>query len=225
VIETSVPTMERRILRRLETAVSPPVARAVLRTACEIHGIDVERVSRGQLEKLGGVFVQALMRFGVEERDARRCSRRIVSLLNANSSLTPPAEKPIASETVIEIQEEYDIVRARGEGKALANALGFPTLMQVKIATAISELARNIVLYAGTGIIVVRALDRPRPGIEVAATDAGPGIAELDAVMSGSYRSRRGLGAGLRGTKKLMDEFEIDTGPGGTVVLIRKFLT
>jgi serine/threonine-protein kinase RsbT len=131
----------------------------------------------------------------------------------------------IESDAVIPVREEYDVVRARGEGKAISARLGFAAVMQVKIATAISELARNIVLYAGRGTVTIRALTKPAPGIEVIAADEGPGIRDVEGVMSGTYRSKRGLGAGLRGTKKLMDHFEVETGKTGTKVTIRKFMT
>lgn len=218
--------MERRILRRLETAVSPPVARAVLRTACEVHRIDLGQVSPAQLEKLGRVTIQALMRFGIEQREAERCSRRIIALgqMVDSGSTLPPAVAVDESQTTIPVREEYDIVRARGEGKRLSSVLGFPAVVQVKIATAISELARNIVLYAGAGVVVIRALRHPRVGIEITARDSGPGIRDLEGILGGTYRSRRGLGAGLRGTKALMDEFELETGHSGTTVIIRKFL-
>lgn len=218
--------MERRILRVLETAVSPPVARAVLRTACELNGIDLERLTPATLEKLGTVFVPALTRFGVEKLAAMRCARRIVVLASSGGgpSSLPPAGGASATETVIPISEEYDVVRVRGEGKAMSARLGFSALFQVKIATAISELARNIVLYAGRGVVTLRVLGTPKVGIEIVAEDQGPGIRDIEGVLSGNYRSRRGLGAGLRGTKNLMDHFEIDTGRGGTCVTIRKFM-
>jgi serine/threonine-protein kinase RsbT len=97
--------------------------------------------------------------------------------------------------------------------------------MQTKIATAIAELARNILLYAIAGEVRIAAVEAPRRGVEVAARDEGPGIADLDLVMTGNYRSKTGMGMGLRGAKRLMDTFEIDTSPTGTNVLTRKFLT
>jgi serine/threonine-protein kinase RsbT len=71
---------------------------------------------------------------------------------------------------------------------------------------------------------MIRAVKRPRVGIEIVARDSGPGIRDLEGIMGGTYRSRRGLGAGLRGTRTLMDDFDLLTGPSGTTVTIRKFL-
>ena len=75
------------------------------------------------------------------------------------------------------------------------------------------------------GEVRIAAVEAPRRGVEVAARDEGPGIADLDLVMTGNYRSKTGMGMGLRGAKRLMDTFEIDTSPTGTNVLTRKFLT
>lgn len=139
-------------------------------------------------------------------------------------SSQPPAAQLAPAAVVVPIRESVDAFLARAAGKAAAAALGFPALTQVMIATAISELARNIVLYAGAGEITIRRLRTPRIGIEVVAVDEGPGIRDLEAIFSGSYRSLKGLGAGLRGTKKLMSTFDLTTGRAGTTVTVRKFL-
>lgn len=124
----------------------------------------------------------------------------------------------------IPITVESDIVRARGVGRDMCKALGLNEINQVKVATAISELARNIFHYAKTGTIILRRLGAPRPGIEIVATDKGPGIPDLKLVMSGSYQSRTGMGKGLLGAKRLMDFFDVVTGPNGqgTTVTMRK---
>lgn len=125
----------------------------------------------------------------------------------------------------IAITVEGDIVRARGAGRDMCRDLGLSEINQVKVATAISELARNIFHYAKTGTIALRRLGAPRPGIEIVATDAGPGIADVKHVLSGSYKSKTGMGKGLLGARRLVDFFEIDTGPEkGTRVVLRKFV-
>jgi serine/threonine-protein kinase RsbT len=97
--------------------------------------------------------------------------------------------------------------------------------LRTKIVTAVSELARNQFAYArGTGQITLRPLTLPRAGIEIDAKDEGPGIANLDEIMAGRYKSPRGMGVGLRGTKALMDEFTIMASVGaGTHVVARKY--
>jgi serine/threonine-protein kinase RsbT len=125
----------------------------------------------------------------------------------------------------IPIVVEEDIVRARGAGRDMCRALGLTEINQVKVATAISELARNIFHYAKPGRIVLRRLGSPRPGIEIVASDKGPGIPDLKLVLSGNYRSKTGMGKGLLGARRLVDFFEIDTSAsGGTVVTLRKFV-
>ncbi len=124
----------------------------------------------------------------------------------------------------VAITVESDIVRARGAGRDMCRELGFNEINQVKVATAISELARNIFHYAKTGTVVLRRLGPPRPGIEIIASDKGPGIPDLKLVMSGNYQSRTGMGKGLFGARRLMDFFDVVTGPNGqgTTVTMRK---
>ena len=125
-----------------------------------------------------------------------------------------------------QILTDLDIVMARVEGRNLARSLGFGVIDQARVATAISELTRNIVLYAGKGTVTLRAIETPqRRGIEIVCADSGPGIADVSLVMREGYSSRRGLGMGLPGTRRLMDEFEIRSKPGqGTVITARKWL-
>ncbi|OJY28819.1 MAG: hypothetical protein BGO98_07465 [Myxococcales bacterium 68-20] len=124
----------------------------------------------------------------------------------------------------IAIKIEGDIVRARGAGRDMCRDLGLSEINQVKVATAISELARNIFHYAKTGNIALRRLGAPRAGIEIIATDKGPGIPDLKLVLSGAYKSKTGMGKGLLGARRLVDFFEVDTGPDrGTRVVLRKY--
>ena len=124
----------------------------------------------------------------------------------------------------IPIKVEDDIVRARVAGRDMCRELGLSEINQVKIATAISELARNIFHYAKTGNISLRRLAQPRPGIEIIALDRGPGIPNMTLVLSGQYKSKTGMGKGLFGTKRLVDFFEVDTGPNkGTRITLRKY--
>src|SRR5262245_5566732 len=104
----------------------------------------------------------------------------------------------------IDITVEGDIVRARGAGRDMCRQLGLSEINQVKVATAVSELARNIYHYAKTGRIVLRRLGQPRPGVEIVASDNGPGIPDLKLVLSGNYKSRTGMGKGLLGARRLM---------------------
>lgn len=120
------------------------------------------------------------------------------------------------------IEQEKDIATARLEAWSEAVRIGLSKFTSVKVATAVSELARNIVFYAGRGSVELRAVrDDKGPGLRIVATDQGPGIdpAKLEEIWSGTYKSQRGMGKGLVAVKKLVDEFQLDTAPGrGTTV-------
>jgi anti-sigma regulatory factor (Ser/Thr protein kinase) len=123
------------------------------------------------------------------------------------------------------IEADADLVTARAEARAMAMRLGFPRPDPTLIATAISEVGRNIVVHAGQGEIVLRPLDEPnRYGIVVIASDAGPGIRDLDAALRDEASGRGGLGLGLAGARRLMDEFEITSETdSGTTVTMKKW--
>jgi serine/threonine-protein kinase RsbT len=126
---------------------------------------------------------------------------------------------------IINISNELDIVSARSEGRNMAKTLGFGIIDQARIATAISELARNVVLYTDGGQIALEAIEKNGCwGIQIVCRDEGPGIADIDLVMQDGYSSQRGLGMGLPGTRRLMDDFEIESQVGvGTTVTVRKW--
>ena len=128
-------------------------------------------------------------------------------------------------EVRLPIRADSDLVIARAEGRALAERLGFPRPDPTLIATAISEIARNIVMHAGKGEIVLKPCeDSARYGLEVLAVDGGPGIRDLEAALSEDYSARGGLGLGLPGARRLMDDFEIASDLGsGTTVTMRKW--
>lgn len=109
-------------------------------------------------------------------------------------------------QVTVEIKSELDISIARQEGKELARLIGFNAVNQVRIKTAISELARNIYLYASVGKIIVEAIEENnKAGIRVSAIDHGPGIKDIERALQAGYTSSGGLGAGLPGVQKLMD--------------------
>ncbi|WP_139491920.1 anti-sigma regulatory factor [Brevibacillus dissolubilis] len=125
----------------------------------------------------------------------------------------------------IPIKNEQDIVLARQVGRNLAKELGYGNIEQSRVATAISELARNIFLYAGEGSIVLEHIQKEgRVGLRITANDQGPGITDLRKAMEHGYSTSGGLGAGLPGVKRMMDEFAIDSMPGkGTEVVVTKW--
>lgn len=129
-------------------------------------------------------------------------------------------------QSCVRIVNEWDIVAARQLGRNVAKELGFGTVDQARITTAISELARNIYLYAGTGkVCIEKVQDNGRQGLNIIAQDDGPGILDIRRVMEDGYTTSGGLGAGLPGVKRLMDTFDIDSTPGmGTEIKATKWL-
>ena len=130
-----------------------------------------------------------------------------------------------AGETRVAINSDQDIVLARQKGRAMAAELGFASGDATLIATAISELARNIVSYARKGEITLKSLNASsRQGILVIASDDGPGIPDIRQAMRDGFSTSGSLGLGLPGVRRLMDEFEITSQPGrGTIVAVKKW--
>jgi serine/threonine-protein kinase RsbT len=129
------------------------------------------------------------------------------------------------SEDTLPVKNESDIIKVRGFGRNIAIKLGFGVVNQCRITTAISELARNVVVHGGGGFVTIKTIENDRKGIEIICRDEGPGIENLELALQGGYSTVGGLGIGLSGSRRLMDEFEIDSIPGkGTTVIIRKWL-
>lgn len=141
---------------------------------------------------------------------------------------SPSGERPRAPKvgtTSVVVRDEVDIPNACEVAKDLARKLGFSLVDQTKMATAVSELARNMLQYAGGGNIRFAEVLAPRRGLEAFFEDNGPGIADLEGVLDPKYRSTTGMGMGLRGSKRIADEFLIDTQPGdGTRITMRKYV-
>jgi serine/threonine-protein kinase RsbT len=123
------------------------------------------------------------------------------------------------------IATDADIVVARRSGRRLAKAAGFPTADLTTIATAISEVARNITDYAGHGEIAITVFEEgEQRGIEITASDKGPGIPDVDRALQDGYSTSRSMGLGLPGVRRLMDEVVVDSTVGvGTTVVMRKY--
>jgi len=126
----------------------------------------------------------------------------------------------------ISIESDSDLLAARQEARAIAFELGFTLTAVVGIVTALSEMTRNMLLYAGRGELLIESVrDGDRNGILITARDDGPGIPDVQKAMMDGYSTSGGLGMGLPGIKRLMDSFEIRTGPEkGTTVIVRKWL-
>ncbi|MBW8880984.1 MAG: ATP-binding protein, partial [Asticcacaulis sp.] len=109
----------------------------------------------------------------------------------------------------VEIRFEQDVVLARRRARQIARQLGFGAQDQIRIATAVSELARNIFQYTSGGRVEFLIEQNPGDRFKIVVSDHGPGIVDVDLILSGGYRSKTGMGLGLLGAKRLVDEFSI----------------
>jgi serine/threonine-protein kinase RsbT len=125
----------------------------------------------------------------------------------------------------VDISDESDIIVARKTIRVVSEKLGFSLTDVTRIVTAVSELARNIFVYAGSGVMSWCILDQGNVvGIELTFEDHGPGISDLEQVMQEGYSTSKGLGLGLPGSRRLMDDMEIRSQVGeGTTVVVKKW--
>lgn len=126
----------------------------------------------------------------------------------------------------IAISKDADIIHAVFEAKQYSKDIGFSKAEQTMISTVVSELARNILIYAKEGEIMLKILsEKSKKGIEVIAQDKGPGIADIKKALTDHFSTGGTLGIGLPGTQRIMDEFLIDSAPGqGTTVMVKKWV-
>lgn len=190
---------------------------AILRTATSRAGSGEGPLTPARAHALFGAVRLGLRTFLADARRRESCLEEVRTLLGL-----PRAEG------VHRVTSEADIVACRTAARELSAAIGFSAVDQTKIATVVSELARNIVRYAASGTVELKELRDAfgvARGIEVRAEDQGPGIAFLDEVLAGRYRSKTGMGLGLLGAKRLMGELQVDTAPGrGTTVVAKRLL-
>ena len=131
---------------------------------------------------------------------------------------------PVTKSETMPLRSEQDVVLARQAVRKITQEAGFNLVDQTKMVTAASELARNAVIYGGGGLLKLeRILDEGREGLRLTFSDDGPGIADLNLAMKDGWTSGKGLGMGLSGAKRLVNEFEIDSklGAGTRVTIIR----
>jgi serine/threonine-protein kinase RsbT len=132
---------------------------------------------------------------------------------------------PVLKTDIMPLQTEQDIVLARQAVRKMANELNFGLVDQTKMVTAASELARNALIYGGGGLMRWEMLlDGARKGLRLSFEDKGPGIPDMELAMKDGWTSGHGLGMGLSGSKRLVNDFEIDSKPGvGTRVVITRW--
>lgn len=133
-------------------------------------------------------------------------------------------KRKLSSKT-FSLTSEEDLVAIREFGRSLANKMGFSKHDQTVISTAISEICRNVIEYAGEGVVTVEPKLMGKKCINITVEDSGPGIKNVEEALQEGFSSGKGLGIGLPGAKRIMDEFEIETGPQeGTTIKMCKLL-
>jgi serine/threonine-protein kinase RsbT len=216
------PTTERSsplpegLLGMLERFVSPVSASSMLRAA--VAKAERATGTPNLVAVLQQLELSATILILPSKRDEALAAIRAM-MPGTRSSIEPDRDEPTVEESVVVVRKESDLNYTRMLAREACNLVGVRGYSAQKLVTAVSELARNIARYVGDGKIRFR-IDTDAQRIIVIAEDHGPGIANLEDVLNGSYRSKTGLGRGLMGVRNLADEFEIETGPGGTLVKI-----
>ncbi len=205
-----VSNQEHRILEVLQQYVSPLNARVLLRRACQRTGLAASNLSMKDLPQLVPAMQMGIRLFVSEDEQAKA----LAALQNMEHR--PPRPEPQR----LPIEYERDIKAARAIARRICERLGSRSYAIQRAVTAVSELARNIVNYSQGGTIELRPMDSKPTRLCVVAEDCGPGIPNLDEILSGRYQSRTGLGRGILGVKDLSSRFHIETSHDGTRVEI-----
>lgn len=205
-----------KALRTLERFLSPATARALLTRSLKEQGISPAQLSAADLVRMSTGLRRGVRLF-VDGNQWEEADREIARLCGGRVEMPQPVS--------LAIDHERDVGRVRAEARRICTSCGATPFSMQKVATVVSELARNIVLYAGKGELSItprrQANGSPmtaKTSIVVCASDEGPGIPNIDTVLSGSYRSKTGLGKGLLGTKRLAETFDVTTSSGGTTI-------
>ncbi|MBN1962087.1 MAG: ATP-binding protein [Deltaproteobacteria bacterium] len=201
--------LQEKMQEILRDAVGEIVARAILFSTVKASGLNFEMPRGTDVDRFLNRLSVSLNAHMHDDKSRAQCLNRMRFLLLKAYKTT---EVPNAITTLI--NNEYDILAARKSGQDLCMAAGFPASIQIRVATAISELARNIVKYTKGGEIVVSIKTGDPMSVEVIAKDNGLGINNIEQILNGEYISKTGMGRGLLGVKALMDELRIDTIPG-----------
>lgn len=200
--------LDQKVLSVLEEQLSTLTARTLLQRCTAAMGIRPSQLQTQHLPELirrleVGVrlFVPAHLQQG---------------LLDRIRALGGPKPKELS----VPIESEADIARVRSAAREMALDLTASTFVAQKIVTAVSELARNIALYAGSGEVHLIPIESPEPKLKIVAADHGPGIADPQRVFSGEYKSKTGLGRGLLSLRRMADDFDLKTSADGTTVQV-----
>ncbi len=199
-----------RLLATFQRYLSLVTTEALLRRALAESGLTGDRLSAQHLSVLAPHLERGIRLF--VSADKQEQLRRDIQRLGAGQPQELPPPQTFA------VRAEHDITEVRLAVRGLCASLSARSLVIQKMATIVSELARNIVSYTPGGTIELSVLDTWPRRLHVRAIDSGSGIGDLTLVLSGNYKSRTGLGKGLLGVKRLADRFDVQTGSAGTRV-------
>ncbi|WP_370643918.1 ATP-binding protein [Myxococcus sp. RHSTA-1-4] len=212
------------VLRVLQLFMSDTAARLVLRGTLEPLRLSAETVGAAELPRVIEALEPATRHFVDPARRPQLAAqlRTLTQPAAPGKPLAPapkaPAAGPELRATTYLVRTESDASHARLAARMMCESMGGRGFECQKVATAVSELARNQIAYAGGGTIQLTPEQAPRRLLRVRAEDQGRGIPDLERVLSGTYRSKTGMGLGLLGVKRLADRFDVRTGPNGTLV-------
>jgi serine/threonine-protein kinase RsbT len=212
---------EETILNTLKTFLNEIAAKSLVSLSLTTANVDADAMVPGDDLRLFRELEKGV-RICLQDPVAQNaCIRSLSKILGPKNDNTLQRNK----RAEVSIITESDIVIARSLGRDMCKEIGFSPTDQIKLATVVSELARNIVQYGGRGKIVLTTLDGTKPGLEVCAHDEGPAIENVDFVLSGQFRSKIGMGRGLTETKNLVDDMNVESDTKtGTTVTARKYL-
>ena len=208
------------VLRELARHLSGPNSAAILSATANAAGIRNDRIGPRNLPDLVARVEASFGFFGVPAAARAECLARLQALAGPTAGTVAAG---VAEDITVPIAEEGDIVRARLAVKGLCRRLGFSEPGTARVIAAVSEVARNVFKHAGKGTLTARQVQGKMPGLEVIATDSGPGIVDVGALLAPQSTTRTGPGAGLRGARDQVDTFEVVSQVGtGTTVTLRK---
>ena len=191
------------------------LAESIMKNQMKKLNFDINECSRKSIEELVSSLETSAASFKTPA-EIKNAFRKVHSMIN---------ELTISHQEEISIFEEVDILTARLTGAKLASELGFGKNDGLKISTIITELAKNIILYAKPGKILIKPILGVKRGLEITAMDNGPGIENVNDILEKDNDSKRGLVEGLKGVRSLADYFIIDSKIGhGTTVTVIKYL-
>lgn len=198
-----------RTFNALQRHIAPINARGILDRAVRSNGFAAHDLTSTQLRTILPDLQRGISLF-VDPRRRDALESELQAIAGGDEEIDV---------AVVHVRDERHISQARNKARDMCQVMGArPTVVQ-RVATMVSELARNIVNYTPGGEIHLEPSNGPIRRIVVTAIDTGKGIPHLDRVLSGSYQSRTGMGMGLVGTRRLADRFDIDTGPKGTRIV------